>query len=99
MTHQQSLQQLTEAERILDQRKQTRVQQALQTASLCTAILAQIPEHRDGIDGIVEKSISYLDVLLAQATSALMEPDEFDDDPDEESDDDLLVPALGAMAE
>jgi len=102
-SQQQSLQELNEAERLLEQQRQSRHQMALQTGSLCTAILAQIPEKRDGCEGIAGKAIGFLDALITAQTIELTtaEPtgDEDDEDQDDEDDDDepVLSPGDGQI--
>jgi len=100
-TQQQSLQELNEAERIIEQRRQTRHQNALQTGSLATAILAQIPEKRDGCTGITQKAINYLDALLEHAhielTTAEPEDEPEEEENGDEDDFDDPVQALQAV--
>lgn len=87
-----SLQELNEAERALDAKQQQRDQLALQTASLCTAILSQIPEHREGTKDIAVKATRFIDALLdaryldltERATTADLPDDEDDDDANDE---------------
>ncbi|MGB8966833.1 MAG: hypothetical protein WCB99_14450 [Candidatus Cybelea sp.] len=88
-SRQQSLQELNDAERLLEQKRSTRDQVALQTGSLCVAILSQIPEHRTGIDGIADKAIRLLDDMLTLRHIQLTadEPEDEGDDEDTEDED------------
>jgi hypothetical protein len=92
-----SLAELNEADRLLEQKRQSRHQMALQTGSLAVAILAQIPEKRDGIQAIEQRAIDFLNALLdAQYTFLTFGPDQEDEDDDDEDDDE---PALTVAAE
>jgi len=97
--HQQSLQELTEAERLLEQRRQSKHQMALQTGSLCTAILAQIPEKRDGCEGVSQKAIDFLDALISaqhtELTTSDPEPEDDDDEDDEQDDEQAPLSVVG----
>lgn len=92
-TQRQTMAELIEAERLIDQKEQSQLQNALQTGSLCIAILAQVPEKRDGCEGIAQNSIDYLSALLERQTAKLtaVPPDEPEDDDEEEEDEPILA--------
>lgn len=86
---QTSLQELNDAERLIEQKRSTRHQMALQTGSLAVAILAQIPEKRDGVEGIARRATQFLEDLLDAQHKMVLQPDDDEDDEDDEDDDDL----------
>jgi hypothetical protein len=96
-----SLQELNEAERALDAKQQQRDQLALQTASLCTAILSQIPEHREGTKTIATKATRFIDALLdaryQDLTATTVDPPPDEDDDEDDANDDEPAP-LEAVA-
>ena len=94
-----SLQELNEAERLLDQKQQSRDQLALQTASLCTAILSQIPEHREGTKEIAHKATRFIDALLDARYEDLAEMTTADVPEEDDDDDDDDEPVVAELAE
>jgi hypothetical protein len=91
----ESLAELNEAERLLDQKRNTRDQTILQRGSLCVAIISQIPEHRPGVAPLVGKAVNFLDLMLDQGITLLTETDDDDlDDPDEDEDEDEPLQAV-----
>lgn len=71
----------------------------LQRGSLCVAIISQIPEHRPGVQSVVDKAVSFLDKMLDQGITVLTETDDDDDDDDDdeeepEEEDDVALAAV-----
>lgn len=94
---QQSLAELNEAERLLEQKRSAREQMALQTGSLCVAVLSQVPEHRAGVEPLAKKAVAFIERLIDlhdASLTAINEPepdDDEEDDEDEQDDDDALA--------
>lgn len=91
-----TLAELNEQERLHEQKRNGRDQMALQTGSLCVALLAQVPEKRDGVDGIATKAIDFLDSLISRQQTQLTaadEPEEEEPEEDDDEDEDALAEA------
>lgn len=90
----QTLQELNDAERLHDSRQAQHDQLALQTGSLCVAILSQIPEHRGA--AVHLKAEAFITELLTQRHADLTTvPEDEEDDEDEENENG--EPALQAL--
>jgi hypothetical protein len=89
-----SLQELNDAERLIEQKRSGRHQMALQTGSLAVAILAQIPEKRDGVEGIARRATQFLEDLLDSQHRMVLQPDDEDDEDDDEDDEELPLASV-----
>lgn len=93
----QSLAELNDAERLIEQRKTTRDQMLLQRGDLAVAIVSQVPEHKaPGVSAVIDKAVSFLDLMMDQSISVLTETDEPENDDEDDDDDDEDEPLAAA---